>query len=432
MTERENAGAALLAHVELDPATGTWRKQTLEGHLRGTAQLAAEFAQPFGSADWAFLAGLWHDLGKAQPAWQRYIRSVTGLEPGGPAHGPHHSIVGAIHAVSSLGRQRGRILAYLIAGHHAGLADWGSADGGEAALSIQLQRRELLEAAFAAGALTADLLDSLRPEGWHAGRHRGGPARLRKDAVLCLVDADSIDTERFSNPDKRSRRDGWPTLDEIEVRLADAVTHLSREGAVNEVRWQVRDEVMAHATEPPGFFSLTVPTGGGKTLTSLSFALAHARANGLRRVIYVIPYLSIIEQTADAFRECVDKDAVLEHHSNLDPDSTDERGLLAAENWDAPVVVTTTVQLFESLFASKRRPLPQSSQHCWQRDRAGRGSAAPAGLSGAHPFATARSGGRLWGLGRAVHCDATRARQRSALRPQVQGARWGSGAGSKS
>ena len=353
MTDRESTGAALLAHIERDPETGTWRKQTLEEHLLGTAQLAAEFARPFGSADWGLLAGLWHDLGKAQPNWQRYIRSVTGYEPGGPARGPHHAIVGAMHALASLGG-RGRILAYVIGGHHAGLADWSSADGGEAALSIQLQRRELLEAALTSSALTTGLLGAPGPKsGMPAGTEEALHVFVRM-LFSCLVDADSIDTERFSSPKKSSRRDAWPTLAEIEARLVDAVTDLPRDGAVNQVRWQVRDEVMVHATEPPGFFSLTVPTGGGKTLTSLSFALAHARANGLRRVIYAIPYLSIIEQTADAFRERLGKDAVLEHHSNLDPDSTDERGLLAAENWDAPLVVTTTVQLFESLFASKR------------------------------------------------------------------------------
>jgi CRISPR-associated endonuclease/helicase Cas3 len=354
MTERGNGAAALLAHIERDSATGTWRKQPLEEHLRGTAQLAAEFARPFGGADWAFLAGLWHDLGKAQPNWQRYIRSVTGYEPGGPARGPHHSIVGASHATDKLDRLRGRILAYVIAGHHAGLADWSSADGGEAALSIQLQRRELLEAALASGALTTDLLGSPGPKGgMPAGTEEALHVFIRM-LFSCLVDADSIDTEGFSSPDKRSRRGCWPNLDDIESQLVTKVANLPHGGAVNEVRWQVRDEVMTHATDAPGFFSLTVPTGGGKTLTSLSFALAHARANGLRRVIYAIPYLSIIEQTAETFREYLGKDAVLEHHSNLDPDVADERGLLAAENWDAPVVVTTTVQLFESLFAAKR------------------------------------------------------------------------------
>jgi CRISPR-associated endonuclease/helicase Cas3 len=169
----------------------------------------------------------------------------------------------------------------------------------------------------------------------------------------CLVDADSLDAEHFESPDRSDARGDWPTLEQMESRLANFVDGLPRDGAVNAVRWQVREEVMRHAGDVPGFFSLTVPTGGGKTLTSLSFSLAHARANGMRRVIYAIPYLSIIEQTADTFREAVG-DGVLEHHSNLDPDGQEDRDRLAAENWDAPLVVTTTVQLFESLFASRR------------------------------------------------------------------------------
>ncbi len=353
MTALESA-AALLAHVERDPATGTWRKQSLEEHLRGTAQLAAEFARPFGSADWAFLAGLWHDLGKAQPAWQRYLRANSGYEPGLPSARTPHSVVGAIHAVDRLEKVRARVLAYVIAGHHAGLADWGSADGGESALSIQLERRALAEAALAAGAIPRDLLESGAPSSGMPGGSEEALHVFVRMLFSCLVDADSLDTEVFSEPGRSSRRDGWTGLAQIEARLADAMANFPREGAVNVARWQVRDEVMTHASEPPGFFSLTVPTGGGKTLTSLSFALAHARANGLRRVIYAIPYLSIIEQTAETFREHAGVDAVLEHHSSLDPETADERGLLAAENWDAPIVVTTTVQLFESLFASKR------------------------------------------------------------------------------
>jgi CRISPR-associated endonuclease/helicase Cas3 len=258
-----------------------------------------------------------------------------------------------MHAVDRLDRIRGRVLGYIIGGHHAGLTDWGSGDVGEAALSIQLQRRELLDAAIDSGALPSDVLESPGPQSGMPGGTEEALHVFVRMLFSCLVDADSLDTEQFAKPDRSNGRTGWPSLAEIEARLADVVADLPRDGAVNEVRWQVRDEVMARAFEPPGFFSLTVPTGGGKTLTSLSFALAHARVNGLRRVIYAIPYLSIIEQTADTFRAAVG-DGVLEHHSNLDPDSTDELGLLAAENWDAPLVVTTTIQLFESLFASKR------------------------------------------------------------------------------
>lgn len=353
MTASERREATVLAHVEQDPVTGAWRTQSLEDHLQQTARRAGDFARPFGGADWAFLAGLWHDLGKAQPDWQRYLRASSGYEPGGPSRGPHHAIVGAMHAVDRLDRIRGRVLGYIIGGHHAGLTDWGSGDVGEAALSIQLQRRELLDAAIDSGALPTDVLESPGPQSGMPGGTEEALHVFVRMLFSCLVDADSLDTEEFSKPDRSSHRSGWPSLGEMEARLTGSVAKLAHDGTVNQVRWRVRDEVMTHATEPPGIFSLTVPTGGGKTLTSLSFALAHARANGLRRVIYAIPYLSVIEQTAKAFRERVG-DGVLEHHSNLDPDSTDELGLLAAENWDAPLIVTTTVQLFESLFSSKR------------------------------------------------------------------------------
>jgi CRISPR-associated endonuclease/helicase Cas3 len=339
------------AHIER-AADGGWRLQFLTEHLRGTATLAREYAEPFGGGEWAHLAGVWHDLGKAQPAWQRYIRSTTGYEPGETKKGPPHSIVGAINAIDRLG-DAGRLLAYVIGGHHAGLADWGSADGGDGALSIQLGRRDLLDATLATTALPTELLEASLPQ----GRIPGGAEEFLHVFVRmlfsCLVDADSIDTERFADPDRAARRSAWPTLAAIEARLKKHVAGLPREGAVNEVRWQVRDEVIAHAAEAPGFFSLTVPTGGGKTLTSLSFALAHARANRLRRVIYAIPYLSIIEQTAEVFRKAVGE-GILEHHSNLDPDTESQDDRLAAEDWAAPLVVTTTVQLFESLFASKR------------------------------------------------------------------------------
>lgn len=168
----------------------------------------------------------------------------------------------------------------------------------------------------------------------------------------CLVDADFIDTERFFDPARSDRRGGWPTLPGLRERLQTYQDALPSRRPIDAVRTRVREEAVAKAALEPGFFSLTVPTGGGKTLTSLRFALEHARVHGHRRVIYAIPYLSIIEQTADVFRSIVG-DAFLEHHSNLDPDEHDPRHRVAAENWDAPLIVTTTVQLFESLFASR-------------------------------------------------------------------------------
>jgi CRISPR-associated endonuclease/helicase Cas3 len=254
-------------------------------------------------------------------------------------------MAGAEHAVQRLGLA-GRVLAYVIGGHHAGLAD-------AASLLAALQESTLLTGALASGSLPAEVLDAPAPAIKQlAGSEHGLHLWIRM-LYSCLVDADSLDAEHFEHPDRSEVRRDLPTLAKIESRLAEAVERLPRDGAVNAVRWQVRDEVMPHAGDKPGFFSLTVPTGGGKTLTSLSFALAHARANGMRRVIYAIPYLSIIEQTASTFIEAVGE-GVLEHHSNLDPDGQEDRDRLAAENWDSPVVVSTTVQLFESLFASRR------------------------------------------------------------------------------
>ena len=334
----------LLAHLVRDPVSGTWRLQGLLDHLHETSRRAGEFAEPFASGDWGRVAGLWHDLGKAQPAWQRYLLANSGYDTTGAGRVPH-SMAGAEYAVERLG-PAGHVLAYVIGGHHAGLADAGP-------LSAALQESTLLANALESGSLPTEILDTPAPEIRQvAGSDEGLHLWIRM-LYSCLVDADSLDAEHFESPDRSDARVSWPTLEQIESRLTQSVECLPRGGAVNAVRWQVRDEVMPRAGDEPGFFSLTVPTGGGKTLTSLSFALAHARANRMRRVIYAIPYLSIIEQTADTFRKAVGE-GVLEHHSNLDTDGQEDRDRLAAENWDAPLIVTTTVQLFESLFASRR------------------------------------------------------------------------------
>lgn len=178
-----------------------------------------------------------------------------------------------------------------------------------------------------------------------------------------LVDADFLCTEAFMSPDKTAQRPAWP--DDILSRMEAALEHhLTQFGpplnTVAKERENVRAACEAAASLEPGFFDLTVPTGGGKTLSSLLFALRHARKHGLRRIVYAIPFTSIIEQNADVFRavfkqlsEEIGQDVVLEHHSNLQPDRENTRNRLSAENWDAPLVVTTNVQLFESLFANR-------------------------------------------------------------------------------
>lgn len=185
------------------------------------------------------------------------------------------------------------------------------------------------------------------------------PAMWMRMLFSCLVDADRLDSESFGEPEKTAKRGGYPEVREL-LPLLDAYMQRKVEKAektvVNAARAEVLEQCIAKAAQPPTIFTLTVPTGGGKTLSSMAFALNHALKHRKRRIIYVIPYTSIIEQTADQFRE-IFGDAVLEHHSNVEEPETksDEysKSELAAENWDAPIVVTTTVQFFESLYAAR-------------------------------------------------------------------------------
>ena len=184
------------------------------------------------------------------------------------------------------------------------------------------------------------------------GRHEEGCA---VDPVLfsALVDADFLDTERFY---KGAREPQARTLEQLlealEARLAETGAK-AEPTPMNALRARVLKACEAAAVNAPGAFTLTVPTGGGKTLSSLLFALRHAVEHGLRRVIVVIPFTSIIEQTAKTYCEVFGDDAVIEHHSSLDPDRESRLNRLACENWDAPVIVTTSVQFFESLYANR-------------------------------------------------------------------------------
>lgn len=346
-----------LAHIRVD-ANGNRVDHELAEHLRGTARIAAHFAECFSGATWAKQAGLWHDLGKYRPGFQRYIRQVNGIEAhiedAKPGKTPH-ALAGAIHAVQTLGKP-GRLLAYLIAGHHAGLPDWHAGDesGAGSALSERLQHIEEWHDALSAQASIPDDICKLstkldRPiaefDGWHFW------LRLLFSA---LVDADFLDTEAFMDASRTEIRQGYPSLSEL---LPAYERHMARFGeprtAVHQLRAEILNACLSGAVRAPGLFSLTVPTGGGKTLASLGFALRHAIRHCMTRIIYVIPYTSIIEQTADVLRGIFGHQNVVEHHSNLDPDQESPRSRLACENWDAPIIVTTNVQFFESCYAAK-------------------------------------------------------------------------------
>lgn len=350
-----------IAHVRKD-AGGDWIVHNLEDHLREVGKLASSMAEGFESSDWAKVAGLWHDLGKYRNAFQSYIKKESGYEP--EAHIEQgqgrvdHSTAGAIHA-TEFDKAAGQFLAYLIAGHHAGLPDWSSVETGNSSLSIRLQLGK--EKGYLSEALDADIpRDILNPE-FKLTKPLGGSEGLHlwlRMLFSCLVDADFLDTEKFMDPQKaETRQIDWSMLNlknQFDAYMLEK-TRDSEVTVVNQWRANILQDCRNAAQESPGIYTLTVPTGGGKTLSGMAFALEHAVIHQKRRIIVAIPYTSIIEQTAEQYRD-IFGDAVLEHHSNLDPDKAlkeNSRSRLASENWDAPIVVTTNVQLLESLFAAR-------------------------------------------------------------------------------
>jgi CRISPR-associated endonuclease/helicase Cas3 len=353
---------APIAHVKAHVSSGgppIWFTHDLTEHLLATSGLAGEFAAAFGAQDWARLAGLWHDLGKFSPEFQGYIRAASGYDADAHLEGMpgrvNHSSAGAVQAINSQ-EQTGHVLAYLIAGHHAGLPDFFATEG-RSALQTRLSdaRNENLLGRALAGGVPAELLLSEKPTGKIHGGSHGAHLWLRM-LFSCLVDADFLDTEAFMDSDNATTRGQYPQLAELHARFNQHMTAFS--GAteptpVNRLRAEILRQCREAAKREAGLFSLTVPTGGGKTLSSLAFALEHANVHDKRRIIYAIPYTSIIEQTAGVFRNIFGEENVVEHHSNFDTDKETRQSRLASENWDAPLIVTTNVQLFESLFAAR-------------------------------------------------------------------------------
>lgn len=329
-----------LAHVDGD------REQSVKEHLEGTAQLAEEFAGKIGNGDWGYCCGLLHDIGKYSDQFQQKIQ-------GEPELRVDHSTAGAKLCMNLGGNYP--VMSYCIAGHHAGLPDLGR-KGLPSSLLDRLEKR------------VCDYSDYQRevtiPKSLPAPF--GQEQMLSQDFSLsvfirmlysCLVDADFLDTERFMKNGQALRDSG----ESIETLFCKLQQHISKwlenedETTINGRRTEILKRCLEQGKSPKGLFQLTVPTGGGKTVASLAFALQHAVKNHMERVIYVIPYTSIIEQNAQVFQELLGDDNVLENHSNVDYGESEEfkSMQLAAENWDKPLVVTTNVQFFESLYANK-------------------------------------------------------------------------------
>lgn len=327
------------------------RLEEVADHLREVAEMAAEFAEPFGAEGWAYAAGSVHDIGKYSVEFQDRI-----LREG---HKVDHSTAG----VAFLWNKKLVFPAYCVAGHHGGLPDGGTtADVDDrSTLHGRLGRAEhrgipdcsafMKEVEFKAPkGPTIKPVSPANEDGAYA------LSFLTRMLFSCLVDADFLCTERFMQGATRSpltEESFGSLLGKLEAEIAQFYPPTTE---LNEIRCRILDACVQAAPWTPGFFSLTVPTGGGKTLASLRFALAHATSHGLRRVVYAIPYTSIIEQNARVFRDILGESSVLEHHANFNFEDQGEEGeilRLACENWDAPLVVTTNVQLFESLHANR-------------------------------------------------------------------------------
>lgn len=336
--------------------------QPLDEHLHSVATKAKEFADFFQSGDWAWNAGWLHDLGKATNAFQAYLLRANELDDstyGADGSVSNHASAGAALAIREQGDAAGKIQAYLSAGHHAGLPDWYTSETGHAALPCRLEEGQsnLARLGDVVSSVVAKLKETRCPPPFMKAR---GDCHLWMRMIFsCLVDADYLDTEKFMNPEKGDLRGNYPRLDELAADFFAAMDALEKNAEitpVNSIRKEIRLACEQAAEGDRGLFSLSVPTGGGKTLSAMAFAFRHAqrhREHGFRRIIYVIPYTSIIEQTARTLSEIFGRENVVEHHSNLTPERATERSNMATENWDAPIIVTTNVQFFESLYAAK-------------------------------------------------------------------------------
>lgn len=345
------------AHSRPNAPAEEWQK--LEDHLENVACKSAEFAGAFLSSQWAQLLGCLHDFGKARASFQGYLARANGLDDEGYDNGEHgHSGAGACLAAERFGSM-GKILAYTIAGHHAGLPDWSGGENPNGALVQRLNEERIVLAEDSLRRYEPNLMlpSKLPPPPWKMDRNSSDVSFWIRMLYSCLVDADFLDTEAFMDSERSEERSktyaSLEVLSEKFFKKMNAVESGAIRTKVNEIRSQIRLACERAADEAPGLFSLMVPTGGGKTLSSTAFALKHALTHGLKRIIYVIPYTSIIEQTADVLRGFFGPDNVLEHHSNFDPEKETSRSRLSSENWDAPIVVTTSVQFFESLYACR-------------------------------------------------------------------------------
>lgn len=335
------------------------RRHELVAHLRAVSKMAAKFAESTGMSDLAGYLGLWHDLGKFNPAFQAYLLDSE-RNPARRRSGPDHKAAGVKLALD----QRLQVAALIIQGHHGGLRS-------PADFKSWFREKSADPGGFEAA---LDRAHAAIPDLWPPapislpGLDEHSSELLVRVLFSALVDADYLDTEaHFAGATAEVRRSERSMLELAERLEADQRSLQSDATAVSRSREEIYEDCLRAAKCRPGIFRLTAPTGAGKTRSAMAFALNHARSHGQERVIVAVPFVSITEQTAAVYRSIFQGDdedgkdvpVILEHHSNVgEAGRGDELGFraqwerLAAENWDAPIIVTTTVQLFESLFSN--------------------------------------------------------------------------------
>ncbi len=380
------------AHTPSDYDPSKWHE--LDKHLYEVADKASGFSQKIGAGKIAYYVGLWHDLGKYNPGFQAFLQKCDQAKKANqksPSTKVPHAIYGAILAKELLNHD---YLSFLIAGHHAGLSD-------QADLQSKLSDPNIKQVY----STTIQLAESEIPNLRKIPKLNAPLKAVLNDKVAlglflrlvfsCLIDADRLDTEKFDNLPRYQEREAranavtleqlWQTFQKKQLEFVNEPSAATDK--VNLVRTEVYENCLTAAENTPGVFRLCVPTGGGKTRSGLAFALKHATFHRLNhqptfdRVIFAVPYTSIIDQTAQVYRDEIFKElgaaALLEHHSSIEPerkpsknpdqrDQQDEQlesdeifnrertqAKLATQNWDAKLIVTTTVQLFDSLFSHK-------------------------------------------------------------------------------
>ncbi|MBQ7022779.1 MAG: CRISPR-associated helicase Cas3' [Akkermansia sp.] len=358
ITTMRYSPGSVYAHTLKGSSMNSWEPlYSANGHALRTLDYIQSFDNPFHrsvrkQAEILLkVLALYHDMGKASKEFQQYIR--------GEISSADHKTAAAKWIRVQWPKIVGKLMSLAFYGHHSGLVAGSSFTESESFLTPIAS--EVLSA------LPDDMKDlPAEPLFILCGRN----AKNREEATFalmlsvrmlhsCLIDADWLATESYVSPENALIRNQvfYKEMSEMSALLESYLGQKEEQtrGLINEIRKNIHQACYKAAEKKSGVYRLNVPTGGGKTLSSLSFALKHAELHDKKRVIYVIPFTSIIEQTAEQFRNVIGADNVLEHHSNISENNDTETNRYAAENWDAPLIITTTIQFFESLFSNKNK-----------------------------------------------------------------------------